>query len=425
MSSSRTAITHSQRSALRDYYRTTQPKPTHSALRIWFKSRFGHEISQSIVSRSLSDNFTYLDACGQLRPIVSEIRVRSSQWPWIDSLLSDWLQAIEGQSGTVSNDVIQHKARQIWNYSDESQGLVMPKFSAGWVTKFRRRHRMRHQIPRDRQHVLVALDSLSDKEYSLQSHGGSGQGLENTFIIFSPQSNTASSNIPTNNTGLCSEFSTSTTLTFSSDHLIHLIQHNVFRALISNKSLLRTAATFLKAPYFAVFGNESTTQLCGNPTVIRPLPNQNMPNSLYPTLLQMNCVHTSWIDMFPFPKFRDNLIKRGVESVPEDMCRDLFGDMFSDRVAPISCDNDISLLSTLPSPAANSGAGNREFGDPDDYTAGRRCLITWGEPWNVESWEVTPGFLKNWRWALEGCDDLIQASNRWRALRNEELLLPL
>jgi hypothetical protein len=421
MGSSRAAIPHSQRVTLRHYYQTTNPKPTHSALRIWFKSHFGHEISQSIVSRSLSDSFAYLDIRDSPRPIVSEFRVRTCQWPWIDTLLSDWLHAVEAQSDNVSNDAIRRKARQIWNDSADSQDLVMPKFSTGWVTKFRRRHRMRHRPLPDRHDVLATPDHLLDEEYSSQSHRGSTQILEQASIIFLPQSKAATRNVPTNNTSRDFEFST-TTLTLSSDHLIHLIQYNVFRALMSNKSLLRSAATFLKAPHPAAFSNESATQLCGGLTVIRPLIDQNIPDSLYPTQVQMNCVHTSWIDMFPFPKFRDNLIKRGVDFVPEEMRRDLCGDIFPDYVTPIPGDDDCALLSAPLSTPANSGANNREFGDPDDYTAGRRGLIAWGEPWKIESWEVTPGFLRNWGWALEGCDDLIQASNRWRVQRNEELL---
>jgi hypothetical protein len=419
MGSSRTAIPHSHRMALRHYYQTTNPKPSHSALKIWFKFHFGHEISQSIVSRSLSNSFAHLDVFVPTRQVVPKFRMRSCQWPWIDLLLSDWLHEVEGLSGRVSNDVIKRKAREIWNDSDESQGSAMPKFSSGWVAKFRRRNEMRHRLLPDRHHALATPGHLT----SSPSHTRSVQTLEQAPIIFPPQSNATTRTVPTNSTSPDSEFSTSTTLTFSSDHLIHLIQHNVFRALISNKSLLRTATIFLKAPHPATFGNESATRLCGGLTVIRPLSDHNMPGSLYPTLLQMNCVHTSWIDMFPFPKFRNNLINKGVGFVPEEMCQDLFGDIFPDFLTPILGGNESALLSTLPSTPAISGASNnREFGNPDDYTAGRRCLITWGDPWKIESWEVTPGFLNSWGWALEGCDDLIQASNRWRALRNEELM---
>jgi hypothetical protein len=107
------------------------------------------------------------------------------------------------------------------------------------------------------------------------------------------------------------------------------------------------------------------------------------------------------------------------------MRQELCGDIFPDYVTPILGDDDCALLSASPSTPTNSGANNKEFGDPDDYTAGRRGPITWGELWKIESWEVTPGILRNWGWALEGCNDLIQASNRWRAQRNKEFLLPM
>ena len=51
-------------------------------------------------------------------------------------------------------------------------------------------------------------------------------------------------------------------------------------------------------------------------------------------------------------------------------------------------------------------------------------LIIWGEPHDTSSWEVTPGFLAKWPWAMEGCDDLIESSNRWRLMRGEEPMRP-
>jgi hypothetical protein len=58
--------------------------------------------------------------------------------------------------------------------------------------------------------------------------------------------------------------------------------------------------------------------------------------------------------------------------------------------------------------------------DEDEVTAERKGLIVWGEPYDMRSWEATPGFLAKWSWAVEGCDDLIQSSNRWRQMRGEE-----
>ncbi|EEU49040.1 uncharacterized protein NECHADRAFT_75804 [Fusarium vanettenii 77-13-4] len=417
MGPSRTAVSHSQRIALRHYYQTANPKPTQSALQMWFKSHFGHEISQSMVSRSLSDSFAHLDIFAPTSQVVSEFRVRTCQWPWLDLLLSDWLDAVERQSGKVSNDVIKRKARQIWKDSDKSQGLAMPKFSTGWVAKFRKRHEIRHRSRQNQHSVLLEEpDHFISKQDSSKSQREPMHAPPGTVIVLSPQSKAATRHVSANGTSSHSQLNTSTTLPLSSDHLIHLIQHNVLRALLSNKSLLRSAASFLKGANSVAYGNESTTQLCGGLTVVRPLPNQNIPDTLYPTILQMNCVHTSWIDMFPFPRFRDNLIKKGSGFVLEKMRQDLCGDIFPDFISPSPAN------STVPSAAATRGAHGPEFEQPDDYTAGRRCLINWGEPWKVESWEATPGFLENWGWALEGCDDLIQASNRWRIARNEEPL---
>ena len=58
--------------------------------------------------------------------------------------------------------------------------------------------------------------------------------------------------------------------------------------------------------------------------------------------------------------------------------------------------------------------------DDSDITSDRRGLIVWGDPWILENWEITPGFVRKWAWAVEGCDDLIRATNKWRTSRGEE-----
>lgn len=52
-----------------------------------------------------------------------------------------------------------------------------------------------------------------------------------------------------------------------------------------------------------------------------------------------------------------------------------------------------------------------------------RGMLIWGEPWRIDGWEVTEGFLRKWGWLLKGCDEMIEASNRWRGLRGEEPLV--
>lgn len=49
-------------------------------------------------------------------------------------------------------------------------------------------------------------------------------------------------------------------------------------------------------------------------------------------------------------------------------------------------------------------------------------LIVWGEPYEIDSWEATPGFLKKWAWAVRDCHELLASTNRWRASRGEKPL---
>jgi hypothetical protein len=90
------------------------------------------------------------------------------------------------------------------------------------------------------------------------------------------------------------------------DHLLHLIHYNVYRALFSNKDVVRRFTRII-TPSDAVNNLQPGRRLCGGPTIIHPL-YTGLPGSLFPTSLQMVHPHSSWIDMFPFPQIRDNLI---------------------------------------------------------------------------------------------------------------------
>ncbi|TGO60584.1 hypothetical protein BCON_0034g00200 [Botryotinia convoluta] len=285
---------------------------------------------------------------------------------------------------------------------------------------------MRLQPLLKQDHTILAPDHPLGGSSTSPSYGSSAGIPNQALISFSPQREASTTTSLENNTSLATEINASATPTISSDHFVHLVQHNSYWALMSNKDLIFASSLILKASPLTAPIKQFATNICGGLTVIHPLDGQLMPDSLYPTQLQMNCAHTGIINMFPFPKFRNNLIENGVNFVPEDMCRDLFGNIFPDYVTPTPDADECTLqmrdaLTALPSfEENNSGIDDSE--DQDDYTAGRKCMINLGDPWNVESWEVTPGFLRRWSWALEGCDDLIHASNKWRASRNERLI---
>ncbi|KAG4442510.1 hypothetical protein IFR05_002010 [Cadophora sp. M221] len=190
----------------------------------------------------------------------------------------------------------------------------------------------------------------------------------------------------------------------SSDHLLRLIHFNVFRGLITNKALLsgRTFQTKVNLDFVL----PDSRNLCDGLTLIRSKPGRALPTSLYPTYVQASIAHSSWINMFPFPALRDNLIKAEKDFDHEDLCFDLFGEMFVCRA--------IERLS--------KEVRVEEDELEDDVTARRKGLIIWGEPWDVNSWEATPGFVRKWAWLLMNNHDLIESTNRWRAKRDEKPL---
>ncbi|KEY66068.1 hypothetical protein S7711_08886 [Stachybotrys chartarum IBT 7711] len=202
----------------------------------------------------------------------------------------------------------------------------------------------------------------------------------------------------------------------STDHLLHLIQYNVFRAFVSNKRTLNILLTGWTGPP----PSPTTCPVSGpyrDDTAVFPL-NPNIPFSLAPTRLQQSQLHSIWINLFPFPRVRDNFIRREGSFDHWELLQDLIGELMAITPAPERRDTHQTF--TISDPKPKWTLPLKSGRDEDEVTAGRKGLIVWGEPYDMRSWEVTPGFVSKWSWALEGCDDLIEFSNRWRLMRGEE-----
>lgn len=204
----------------------------------------------------------------------------------------------------------------------------------------------------------------------------------------------------------------------STDHLLHLVQYNVFRAFVSNKRTLNTLLTG-----WTDYPPSPTTCPISGPyrddTMVYPL-NPNIPLSLAPTRLQQTRLHSFWINLFPFPCVRDNLIRRDGSFDHWELLQDLIGELMS--ATPFEQRQGTPVAITVSDPKTMSARNlpPTEGIDEDEVTAGRKGLIVWGEPYDMRSWEATPGFLAKWSWAVEGCYDLVESSNRWRLMRGEE-----
>jgi hypothetical protein len=120
------------------------------------------------------------------------------------------------------------------------------------------------------------------------------------------------------------------------------------------------------------------------------LPPAACPEALKPTTLQRTIVHHPWIDLFPFPNFRDRVLQALENGMLDDdeLCWD--------------------VLET-------------DGRDIDE----RSALIVWGDSSDPHAWEVNEAFLRKWGWLVWECRELLQATNDWRARRGErQLKLP-
>ncbi|KAI9733316.1 MAG: hypothetical protein M1834_003400 [Cirrosporium novae-zelandiae] len=110
--------------------------------------------------------------------------------------------------------------------------------------------------------------------------------------------------------------------------------------------------------------------------------------SLRPTSAQITHNHYFYIDLLPFPKFRERMIVLGSMDPP-----------FFDE-DELMCDIDNNGLICWGAVGGGTGA-----------------------PWDIRSWEAEPWFLKKWSMLIGGKDsELHSQSNWWREMRGEDAI---
>ena len=157
-----------------------------------------------------------------------------------------------------------------------------------------------------------------------------------------------------------------------------LVRLNVINALASN-------AVALSIPFLELNRDECISQFNfqgpGPPGAVRPL--FSAPNSLQPTAVQRAVTYHPWIDIFPIPGIRDNILRRlDAALIDEDeLCDDLFA--------------------------------------ADDKEGALAPLAVWGEPWDTRSREFSPEFLRKWGYLMQDCPEVLEATNFWRQKRGQ------
>ncbi|KAL4917191.1 hypothetical protein BDW62DRAFT_202007 [Aspergillus aurantiobrunneus] len=207
------------------------------------------------------------------------------------------------------------------------------------------------------------------------------------------------------------------TSTLPADHtLLALIHINVSRGLRQNKACLWNATSHYLPGYVATHGPITVHPdvLFYGSSLIAPSAHARLPDSLAPTEAQMSCIHATQINVLPFPRMRENLIRRERSFDHAEFVADVVGDLVDTTMFRLPTADTATTTDLVPEYTV------AVHGDDDEVTSDRNGLIVWGEPHRAESWEATPGFLRKWMWRVEGCEELLESSNRWRRVRGEE-----
>ncbi|GKU06278.1 unnamed protein product [Fusarium langsethiae] len=115
-------------------------------------------------------------------------------------------------------------------------------------------------------------------------------------------------------------------------------------------------------------------------------------------------MHHIWVNLFPFPRIRDNLILNQGLFNHWELLQDLIGELLGNIPTEERCGMPHAMTVSNP----------KTMPAEDGIMANRNGLVVWGEPHDMRNWEATSGFLYKWSWAVEGCYDLIDSTNRWR-----------
>lgn len=160
------------------------------------------------------------------------------------------------------------------------------------------------------------------------------------------------------------------------DHLLSLIYYNVYRGLLQNIAILGLDLDLMTtdeypSPFLPMSPSASSA--------IASLPPQLMPTRLQKTMAH----HPQW-DIFPCPRLRDNALNYGEDRIDDlELCLDMVG-----------------------SQSRLQGGSSDEAG-----------VYIWGEPWQIDSWEVTESLLRKYHWLFKGSKGIEKSTNRWRRER--------
>jgi DDE superfamily endonuclease/Fission yeast centromere protein N-terminal domain/Tc5 transposase DNA-binding domain len=185
----RSSATNRQRVELRRWWSDDSlGKREHKDAIRWFEEKFGRVLSTSTISDYLSSKYAHLDEKELSNYELGLKRVSNADYKELEEALAAWQLRYDKHpdSGSTTGDLLCLKAREFWEKLPCYAGKEPPKFSNGWLARFKSRYglkeRRRHgegasaQIDEDSEHIMAeirkeAAEYGPDNTYNMDESG--------------------------------------------------------------------------------------------------------------------------------------------------------------------------------------------------------------------------------------------------------------
>ena len=163
MATKRTALTDAERRSIRR--RRTETGETQAETAAWFAAQpEGRTLNQSQISKIMSSSYMYLDDDNRKDSKLGSKRVTNGEYPDLENALFHWHLQMEKNKAILTGDILKAKAHDIWTrlpqYSQEQE----PKWSNGWLDRFKKRHNIKEY----KQHGEGASADTTSQEAIIQ-----------------------------------------------------------------------------------------------------------------------------------------------------------------------------------------------------------------------------------------------------------------
>lgn len=138
MQKTRQSYSQAQLNDIRAYHDSQFPKPPLKIVQSWFQNKYHITINLATLSRTIRSSPS---SAHPPHPHKSKL-TRAPQWPLLETKLAKWVRDCRNLGDTVSEGAIAAQAEKIWPTILEYRDHPVPKFSPGWIHRFKTRHRL-------------------------------------------------------------------------------------------------------------------------------------------------------------------------------------------------------------------------------------------------------------------------------------------